>query len=169
MSTRSRSRTVEASTLKTLSIVFAFTAAVGMVLGTTGFAAMSADRGIEVSVVDDDSAYLAVNQTADTVPPDNETTVIELENRFGIDLDTVTVDTVRVADENANVTVETFSGPKDHEGVGAGEAAPVTVTLSCTAAEPASVTLAFDVRASGEGVDLSTTYERDVTCDPEAG
>ena len=167
MSTHARSTTAEMSTLKTVSIVLAFTAAIGMVLGTAGFTAMNADRGIEVSVVDDESAYLAANQTTDTVPSGTHTTVIELENRFGIDLDTVTVDDVRVAAENSNVTVEAFSGPKDHEGVEAGEAAPVTVTLSCTATESASVTLTFDVRASGDGVDLSTTYERDVTCEPE--
>jgi len=160
MSTSSRSRTAEASPLKTLSIVLAFTAAIGMVLGTAGFSAMDADRGVEVSVVDDEEAYLAPNQTADSVMNDTQTDVIEYENRFGIELDEFDVEDVWVVGES-NVTVEEFSGP---ESIGAGETEPVSVTLQCATEE--SVTLAFDVTASGDGVSLSTTHEREVTCEP---
>lgn len=158
MSTNSRSATAEASTLKTLSIVLAFTAAVGVVLGTAGFSAMDADRGVEVSVVDDEEAYLAVNQTTETVTNETETELIEYENRFGIDLETFDVEDVRVVGD-ANVSVEGFSGPDE---IGAGETEPVTVTLQCATEE--SVSLAFDVEASGDGVSLSTTHERVVTC-----
>mgnify|MGYP005860612499 CR=1 FL=1 len=158
MSTHARSPTAEMSTLKTISIVLAFTAAIGMVLGTAGFSAIDADRGIEVSVVDDEEAYLAPNQTADSVMNDTQTDVIEYENRFGIELDEFDVEDVWVVSES-NVTVKDFSGP---ESIGAGETEPVSVTLQCSTEE--SVTLAFDVTASGDGISLSTTHEREVTC-----
>ena len=163
MSTHARS-SAELSTLKTLSIVLAFTAAVGLVMGTAGFASIDADRGIEVGVADEEAAYLAVNQTTEAVETDTETELIEYENRFGTDLTTFDLEDVRVVDGGPDVDVTDFSGSGR---LGAGETDSVNVTLQCATADPVTVTLAFDVSASGEGVSVSTTYERDVTCIPD--
>ena len=71
----------------------ALLAALATAASTSGFAAASADRAVEVAVVDDDTAYLGFEATtADTAGGTTNLTV-DVTNQFpaGTTLDTVTV------------------------------------------------------------------------------
>jgi|GEM_PF-6307416 len=52
---------------------------IGLVFSTAGFSVMDVNRRIEAGVDDDENAYLAVNQTTDTVTNDTKTEVTKYE------------------------------------------------------------------------------------------
>jgi hypothetical protein len=153
------------SALRTLSIVLAFTAAVGLVFGTAGFSAMEADRGLAVNVTDDDEAYLGY----EPLVPENEritentsTRVVEYRNQFGVDLDTVVVD-VSSANPGSGPTVETIDAPYRLDR---GTADSVSVTLECSTEQ--EVELEFEATGSGSGASVSLDRTLNVTCVPES-
>ena len=151
MSTHARSPTAELSTLKTISIVLAFTAAVGLTLGTAGFSAIDADRGISVSVVEDEEAYLGV-ETFDPLVDGESTTMMEIENRFDAELDEIRVTTSESA-------VKEIDAPDE---IGIGQTVPVDVVVQCE--ERDQVDIEFDVTATTDGVTVDTTVTDTFEC-----
>ena len=150
MSTHTLSPAAELSTLKTVSIVLAFTAAIGLTLGTVGFSAVDADRGVSVSVVDDESAYLGV-ETVDPVVENESSTVAVYENGFDTDLDEFSVYAVPT---DPGVDVAVADAP---ESLDAGESAPVDVVVESEDVDLDSVELQLSVTASGDGVSVETS------------
>ncbi|MFD1599660.1 hypothetical protein [Halobellus rarus] len=148
------------SALRTLSLVLAFTAAVGLVFGTAGFTAVNADRGLAVNVTDDDSAYLGYEPLADEVRDDESTAVVEYHNQFGQDLDTFGVN-VSIVNAESGATIESVDAP---DRLGGGAADTVDVTLDCPTEE--DVTLLFEADGGGGGVSVSLDRVHAVTCLP---
>ncbi|WP_424013428.1 hypothetical protein ACOZ35_09790 [Halorubrum xinjiangense] len=162
MSTATRTSTARVRPLRALSLVLAFTAAVGLVFGTAGFTAMEADRGLAVNVTDDASAYLGYETVTDEIRDGEPTAVVEYRNQFGSDLDEFDVD-VSIADpESTDARIDSVETPSS---LGRGSAAPVTVTLSCSAEEP--VDLLFRADGNGGGVSVSLDRTHTVTCVPK--
>ena len=153
MSTHTRSPAAELSTLKTVSIVLAFTAAVGLTLGTVGFASMDVDRGIEVGVVDDESAYLVANPN-DTLVVNASSTAVVYKNGFDTELDDFSV---HVTSTSATVNV-TAEAP---DRLDVGESKPVNVTVETESPPEEPIELQLEVTASGDGVnvEMSRAYE----------
>ncbi|OYR49501.1 hypothetical protein DJ73_17665 [Halorubrum sp. Ea1] len=161
MSATARTPTADASALRTLSLVLVLAAAVGLVIGTVGFTAMEADRGLAVNVTDDASAYLGYEPLADEVRDGESVPVVEYRNRFGGDLGQFDVD-VSIADPGAtDATIESVEPPSSLER---GSAAAVDVTLRCPERE--AVPLAFEADANGGGVSVSLDRTHTVTCVP---
>ncbi len=162
MSTATRSPPARMRALRTLSLVLAFTAAVGLIFGTAGFTAMEADRGLAVNVTNDTSAYLGYEPLTDEVHDGESTPVVEYRNQFGSDLDEFDVD-VSIADPGAtDATIESVETPSSLER---GAALPVNVTLGCSEEEP--VQLLFEADGSGGGVSVSLDRTHTVTCVPK--
>ena len=64
-----------------------------MSIGTGAFSSVEAERGVEVNVVEDENAYLGLEQIRQTVSGDDGTRVIQVTNQFGGALDiSITVD-----------------------------------------------------------------------------
>lgn len=165
MSTITRPPPSRVSVLRALSILLAFTAAVGLVFGTAGFSAMDADRGLAVTVTDDERAYLGYEPVADeneAITENTSTVLVEYRNRFGVRLDSFSVD-VSSEDAGAGPTVEAFGAP-DH--LDRGSAAPVSVTLECSTEQ--TVALEFEATGSGPGASISLDRTLNVTCVPES-
>ena len=84
-------------------------AAVLLVAGTGGFSAMSAERTVDVAVVDDDSAYLRI-ATDDPLqcgsPPNNAV----VQNQIGMPLTTVEISVAVPSDEDGEIRVGTDGG-----------------------------------------------------------
>lgn len=162
MSTTTRTP-VRASALRTLSVLLAFTAVVGLVLGTAGFSAMEADRGLAVNVTDDTSAYLGYEPVVDesaAIEAERPTAVVTYRNRFGDDLTAFDVD---VSTDRPDVTVASVDAPETLPG---GTERPVRVTLECEREAP--VDLRFDADGNGGGVSVSLDRTHKVTCVPGA-
>ena len=154
MSAATRSRSVRVSALRTLSILLAFTAAVGLIFGTAGFTAMEADRGLVVNVTNDTSAYLGYEMTAETQTVNNSTTATaeaEYHNQFSGELTLdVTVEVNGQDRENASVTLTQ------------GAAEGIEVTESCSSGE--TVHFTFVATGNGSGVSVSLERTHSVTC-----
>jgi hypothetical protein len=162
--TTTRTPPARVSALRTLSIVLAFTAAVGLVFGTAGFSAMEADRGLAVNVTDDDEAYLGYEPLVvedERITENTSKTVVQYRNQFGVDLDTLVVD-VSSEDPGSGPTVGTFDAPDKLER---GTAGSVSVTLECSTEQ--EVELEFEATGSGSGASVSLDRTLNVTCVPE--
>jgi len=157
MSAVTRSPPARVSALRTVSLVLAFTAAVGLIFGTAGFSAMEADRGLDVSVSNDTSAYLGYEEVNDTVRDGEPKAIVEYRNQFGSDLDEFDVE---VSSDHDDVTV--VSPP---ETLGEGSKRRIALTIRCDA--ETDVTLQFDAEGSGDGVSVSLDRIHTVTCVPK--
>ncbi|WP_143103849.1 hypothetical protein [Halorubrum sodomense] len=148
--------------LRALSIVLAFTAALGLIFGTAGFTAMEAQRGLAVNVTNDASAYLGYVPLTDEVHDGEPTAVVEYRNQFGTALDEFDV-AVSIADPGSTeVAIESVDSPSSLDE---GTAAAVNVTLRCPEREP--VSLLFEADGSGGGVSVSLDRVHTVTCVPK--
>lgn len=150
-------------TLRVASLLLAFVAATGLIFGSFAFSAMSADRGIGVDVVNDDSAYIGYGELTHTVPDGEPIETAEFQNQFPSDLDTLEVDVSLKDSEGTQTEIIDVDTPSD--GLDAIGADSVTVTLQCSVKE--EVTLVYKARGSGAGVSVSLDREHDVTCVPK--
>ena len=159
MSATTRTPPARVSALRTLSLVLAFAAALGLIFGTAGFTAMEADRGLTANVTDDEHAYLSYEPVVETdaeVHDGESTPVVEYQNQFGVDLTEFRVD---VSADDSDVTVAAVDAP---ETLPKGNEGEVAVTLHCDA--ETTVPLAFAVNGSGGGVSVSFERTHTVTC-----
>ncbi|OYR82202.1 hypothetical protein DJ71_12225 [Halorubrum sp. E3] len=157
MNATTRSPTARVSALRTLSLVLAFTAAVGLIFGTAGFSAMEADRGLAVNVTDDESAYLGYEAVNHTVHDGEPTDIVEYRNQFDSDLGEFDVE---VSSDHGRVTV--VSAP---EALGEGSKSRVTLVIRCDTRT--TVPLLFEADGNGGGVSVSLDRTHTVTCVPK--
>ena len=158
----SRTPQIRVGKFRLLSILLAFTAAVGLVFGTAGFTTMDADRGVGINVTEDDNAYLGYEPRLDggeNITAGQSTPVVEYHNQVSVDLDTLEVDVSRTS--SSGPTIETFDAP---DQLDRGSAGTVTVTLNCSTTQ--LVELNFEVTGSGSGTSVSLDRTLSVTCVP---
>ena len=149
------------SALRTLSVVLAFAAAVGLIFGTAGFSAMNADRGLGVNVTSDESASIGYEPLADTVHDGDSTPVVEYRNRFNGDLDEFDVTVSMLDPEGTNASITSTDAPSDLPSVTSRQ---VDITLSCPV--ETAVDLRFEASGSGAGISVSLHRVHTVTCTP---
>ena len=147
--------------LRAASLVVAFVAATGLVLGTFGFSAMSADRGIDVGVADDERAYLGYNTLTDTVHSEDPTPVVEYHNRFDGDIGEFRVNVSLDDPDGMEADIVAVDTPDTIDG---NAAEPVSIELACSVEQ--EVDLLFETQGSGAGVSVSLDRTHTVTCVP---
>ena len=142
------------STTRALSVALAVVAAAGLIFGTGGFTAMSADRGVNVDVVDDEDAYLGYEMTTETTTVNNSSTVTaEATYRNGFDGELTLEVTVIVDGSEVNSETRTL-GPGSEE--------VISVTRSCSPGE--TVDVAFKSAGRGPGIGVSMNRTHSVSC-----
>ena len=149
-------------TLRGASIVIAFVAATALVLGTAGFTAMNADRGLDVSTTDDESAFLGYNTLTGAVNDETPESVVEYHNQFEHDLDEFHVDVSIVDPDDTDARLVDTETPTE---LPADTNKTVDVTLTCPVEE--EVHLQFEATGSGGGVSVSFDRVQTVTCVPD--
>lgn len=161
MSTTTRTPPARVSALRTLGIALAAAAALGLILGTVGFSAMTADRGFAVNVTSDESAYIGYEPLADEVHDGDSAPVVEYRNQFNGDLGEFDVTVSLVAPDGTETEIGSTDTP---ESLLNGEHETVDITLSCPVEE--EVDLLFEASGSGAGVSVSLDRVHAVTCVP---
>ena len=149
-------------TLRAASIVLAFIAATALVLGTAGFTAMHADRGLDVSITDDESAFLGYDTLTDTVHDGESTPVVTYHNQFERDLGEFRVDVSIVDPDDTDARLVDDETP---DGLPSTTSETVDVALGCPVEE--EVHLQFEATGSGGGVSVSIDRIHAVTCVPD--
>lgn len=148
--------------LRAASLLLALVAVTAIVSGTAGFSALEADRTLEVSVTDDEHAYLGYAPLTDTVRAGERTPIVEYHNRFGADLDPLAVDVSPAAPENTTAEIVAVDAPNSLAG---GATGSVSVVLTC----PAETVVRLSIEAVGDGpAGASLDRVHSVTCVPDA-
>lgn len=146
---------------RSLPLLVAVVGVTSLVLSGGAFSAGTAERGVELAVVDDEDAYLGLRAATPLELPAGEThdrNVVRLANRFASTLDEITVSVTERDDDPPTVT-----GVDAPARLGPGDAGWIAVDVDCGASgNEETVTIAME--ASGrDAVELA----RDVTivCD----
>ncbi len=127
-------------------VLVAAVVAVTLVVGTSGYTAANTDRGVRVAVVDDDAAYVGVEQTATDTANGTTNLTVAVTNQFPT---STVLGTVTVTVDGRTVAL-TQDGP-----LGPGKRAVRTFQgLPCDAT--------ITVGASGTDVDVQ--FSRPVDC-----
>lgn len=138
-------------------------AVVLLVAQTGAFSTIEADRSVQVTVGDDQSAYLGVETESVSVPGNATTsaTLATLTNRFGSSID-VSVAVSEESDSPPELT--NVDGPGT---LSSGESGPVEADVTCddSASEE---TVSLEIVATGTDVSAELTQSVDVTCEPVA-
>jgi uncharacterized membrane protein len=140
---------------------------VGVALLTTGsgaFTAAQLDRGVDVSVVEDEEAFLAVEELDPAPEADaNSSTdhvdveLVQLTNQFTAQDLTVAVD-IDERSSGPDATSEPTAS-----SVSSGETETVTVDVECPAGS-SNEDWSVDITAEGEGVEIQLTRTVEVSC-----
>lgn len=151
--------------LRTLSLVLAFMAATGLVLGTAGFSVAGADRALSIGIVDDEDAYLGFEELHEGDGPveltDGEPkALVEYRNQVTENLTHLDVEVTAEAVGHGTPTASVEDAP-DHLDVG--QNGSVVVAVDFGGAD--EVELTFE--ANGTGDDVTVDKERTVTVVPE--
>jgi len=134
------------SSLKGLSIALAVLAGTGLLLGTFGFSAASAERGVSVAVVDDENAMVGYQASDRLAPEGQRVDLVTVTNRLPGDVAVtdVTVD----ADSFA---IKDLSEPT----LSPGTTAVVSGTVDCTPGETETVEVSVTLEGSGVTASIS--------------
>lgn len=149
------------STLTRLSVAFAVLGVLLLTFGTTGFSAVSADRGVDVSVVDDGEAYVGIEIVGDEEYDEDRVKLLTVTNQFASDIESLQVSVVDGSD-----AIEADSVKPEDSSVGIGEDTDVTAKCTMDQSE-GSVDLQITGEAGGASFDITRTV--DVDCGPAAG
>ena len=136
-------------------------AVVALSSGAFGFTSVSADRALSVEVVDDEEAFLGIEEGPLDRCGGNQR-LLTVHNRFGTAIDaTVTVT------KTEGVQVMSVSGPDD--AIDPGESGDVIVQLKPdreAGSDGGDGSLTVRVSASGNGVEASATRTYATNCAP---
>lgn len=135
--------------LKTLSLALAVLAGAGLLFGTAGFSAVSADRGVSVAVVDDESAMIGYQSSDGNVEDGATVDLVTVANRYTGDIDVTNVSVDADGFEVDDVTEPT--------GIEPGANGTIEGTVSCAPGENATVA----VTVTAEGSDLAASLSGD--------
>ncbi|MFW6003313.1 MAG: hypothetical protein ACOCPT_02720 [Halanaeroarchaeum sp.] len=125
---------------KALSLALAGIAVVTLAFGTGAFTSVSAERGVSVSVADDDSAYVGYESSDVTVSDGDNVELVTVTNRFQGDLNVTSVDISAGSMSFTNLSYPTMesgesgaiTGDVEECEAGTTETVQVTVTVSGT-------------------------------------
>jgi hypothetical protein len=146
-------------------LLFGGASAGALSVGTGAFSSVEAERGMEVNVVDDDEAYLGLEQVSEYVPSDDngiqtdESTdhdpndVVRVTNKFAHPLDlTVTVEST----DGVVDGIEVDDALADDSELGVGEKG--FVAIECEDAGGGHVELSFDGETGGATVEATREF-----------
>ena len=101
------------SVLKKLSMSLAVIAVLSLVMGGLGFSSVSAERGVDIAVVDDEHAFVGYqSEDCEGVESGENITLVNVTNRFHTDVD---VENVEVTSNNPDVSFKSPTKPREIE------------------------------------------------------
>jgi uncharacterized membrane protein len=149
-----------------LAAVLAVVAVALLSTGSGAFTAAQLDRGMEVNVVEDEEAFLAVEELDPRLEADvNSSTdhadveLVRLTNQFAEQDLTVEVD-INEGSNGPDATSEPTA-----ESISSGETETVTAAVECPAGA-SSEDWTIDITAEGDGVEIQLTRTVEVSCEP---
>lgn len=136
------------------------TAAGGTALLASGsFSRTGSRRDVTVETVGDEDAYLRLAYENSTVDCADEILLVTLTNQFEEPLTDIDIE---FSTDNDEIAFDNLDTP---ESLAVGESGDVTLDAECSTDEPVTVTVTFDIEASGEENSVTARDRHiDVTC-----
>ena len=137
-----------------LLYLVAATLALSVIVGTGGFSAVSADRGVDVAVVPDEHAYLGIETVSTEATVGESVDVLRLRDNFASDVD---LEAVHLVDSSVPADLEgpTGSAPLDDAA---------SVSVSCDGVGEGELT--FEITAEGTSAEVVATRTIPFSCTP---
>lgn len=144
-----------------LALTLAVLAATGLLVSSVGFTSVTAERGVSVSVVDDDSAYVGYNSNDLTVSDGDRVELVTVTNRLFGELN---VTEVKISADSMSFT------NLHYPTMESGESGTIEGDVACEAGTTETIQVTVTVSGTGMWAKIfgdSETQERefDVTCD----
>lgn len=137
--------------LRIILLLFVVAAAI---VGTSGYSAIQADRSTDVAVVDDDQAYIVIDETEDEIANGSTGTALTVTNQFAEPVE-VTATPTHSPD---GITVEGFNSTS----IEVEETASLQVR--CGDSRMSDGTITVDLTAEGDETSFETSDEVTVQC-----
>jgi type 1 fimbria pilin len=139
------------SKLKTLSLLLLLVSITGIMVGSGGFTALSADRGVSIGVENDESAYIGYESNDLTVKNGTTIDLVYITNRLpdSIDVTDITI-------KDGDFTISELTTPTD---ISPGERGTIQGTVVCTPSENQAIKLSVTV----SGSDITAQLTGDTT------
>lgn len=150
------------NTRKTLSLVLAVIAAIGLLVGSIGFGTVTAERGVNLGVASDDNAYIGYDTTDMAVTDGDRVEIVTVTNRLH--------DDVSVTDVSVDAESLTFENPSEPT-LAPGEQAPIDGTVDCQAGVTETVEVTVSLEGGGVMASIygdTLTREFEVSCERPA-
>jgi len=140
--------------LKVASIVLAVLAAMILLTGTFGFTSVTADRGLQVSVADNDHAKVGIEKLGGEASAGDEIKLLNITNKW--------TDGMTISD----VSVEPLDGVEvTDEELSVGDGARISAQCSLDAGTTEEIDVTFTASVDGAQTTITRTVE--VTCTKE--
>jgi len=132
--------------IRLILLLFVVAAAI---VGTSGYSMVQADRSTDVAVVDDDQAYIVIDETETDIPNGSTGTALEVTNQFAEPVE-VTATPTHSPD---GITVEGFdSSPVEVRNT-------ADLKVRCGDSQTSANTITVDLTAEGDETSFETSDE----------
>lgn len=150
--------------LRTLAVVLLGVSVVVAIPATTGFSTVSADRSLEIQVVDDSVAYLGVEEKSPALGNGTyeDETLLVLTNTFSSDISEISV-SVSETDPSSPPTVASPSVATETVDVGSEQS--VVGTIDCVYHGSSAPNGTVEVHVTAESSGTSVELSRDIFID----
>lgn len=129
-----------------------------VITGTAGYSAIQAERSVDVTVADDEDAYLAVENTNDSITNGSTSSVLRVTNQFGREVD-LTVDDIETT---GSVEYESVNGANDGVTLVTGDTA--VINASCAGTDDGELEVMLIVESDDNELSVRTVQVIDISC-----
>jgi hypothetical protein len=142
-------------------VVLSLFVVAALIVGTAGYDSIQGDRSADVDVANDADAYLALEETGNTIQNGKAGTVLLLRNQFGTSVD-LSITDVSTTD---GVTYQGLqvSGVDTGDTATLGTGDTARLQVECTSHSDGSITV--DIEATGDGISFETSRTVTVSCE----
>lgn len=132
-----------------------------VITGTAGYSAIQAERSVDVTVADDEDAYLAVENTNDSITNGSTSSVLRVTNQFGREVD-LTVDDIETT---GSVEYESVNGANDEVTLEAtGDDRTAVINASCAGTDDGELEVMLIVESDDNELSVRTMQVIDISC-----
>ena len=132
-----------------------------VITGTAGYSAIQAERSVDVTVADGEDAYLAVENTNDSITNGSTSSVLRVTNQFGREVD-LTVDDIETT---GSVEYESVNGANDKVTLATGDDRTAVINASCTGTDDGELEVMLIVESDDNELSVRTMQVIDISCE----
>lgn len=127
------------------------------ITGTAGYSAIQAERSVDVTVADNENAYLAVESLNPSVENGSTGDALRVTNQFGREVDL----SIQEVDTTGSVAYDSLNGSDDELGAGHS----VSVVVRCSGTNNGTLDVMLFAESDDNELSVRTMQEVAVTCE----